>query len=481
MKTSAHKVIKFWLNKIKLNSLKDNLNKQSILIGAILILFLTIFTYFIRPNYFDYNLGKKNFQNKINNVFKLNIKIDGDITYQIFPSPRVIINDVVINFGKSTKANTEIKRMNILVSPFSLKNLESLNLRKILITNQKIRIHSNELKNYFNYFTQKKKKSFNIINSDIFFLDEQKNKVLFTDVNLKEKISNNKYVIISNINFSENKINLKFSNNFNLEKKLKITVPSLNQSINVKFDKTSSLDNLSGELKLNIFETILLLNFKGKDDFLISKSYVRNKFLNSKIDGKISFKDEFYFDLNLGVNQINLRRLLLYYPIIQQGGVSKKINGRMNISIKNLDTFFGKTKDIAMNLKLENGDIKISNVSANIPENGIIKSNISILNTNRGPNVEFSINFSTKNAKKFLRKFGIYNHDKNEISLFIDGFIDLNRNKIKFKKIIKNNNERVGRNETSIIENSFNQTVINAGILGIFDFFKIKKFIKEIY
>ena len=287
MKTSAHKVIKFWLNKIKLNSLKVNLNKQSILIGAILILFLIIFTYFVRPNYFDYNLGKKNFQNKINNVFKLNIKIDGDITYQIFPSPRVVINDVVINFGKSTKANTEIKRMNILVSPFSLKNLESLNLRKILITNQKIRIHSNELKNYFNYFTQKKKKSFNIINSDIFFLDEQKNKVLFTDVNLKEKISDNKYVIISNINFSENKINLKFSNNFNLDKKLKITVPSLNQSINVKFDKTSSLDNLSGELKLNIFETILLLNFKGKDDFLISKSYVRNKFLNSKIDGKI--------------------------------------------------------------------------------------------------------------------------------------------------------------------------------------------------
>mgnify|MGYP004283950557 FL=1 len=52
---------------------------------------------------------------------------------------------------------------------------------------------------------------------------------------------------------------------------------------------------------------------------------------------------------------------------------------------------------------------------------------------------------------------------------------------MKLKKIIKNNNERVGRNETSIIENSFNQTVINAGILGIFDFFKIKKFIKEIY
>ena len=37
-----------------------------------------------------------------------------------------------------------------------------------------------------------------------------------------------------------------------------------------------------------------------KNDFIIDNSYLRNKFLNSKIDGKISFKDQFYFDLNLG-------------------------------------------------------------------------------------------------------------------------------------------------------------------------------------
>ena len=78
-------------------------------------------------------------------------------------------------------------------------------------------------------------------------------------------------------------------------------------------------------------ETFLLINFKGKKDFKISNSFLRNKFLNSKINGMISFKDNFYFDFNLGVNQIDLRKLLLYYPIFQTGGVSKKINGKIAI------------------------------------------------------------------------------------------------------------------------------------------------------
>ena len=53
--------------------------------------------------------------------------------------------------------------------------------------------------------------------------------------------------------------------------------------------------------------SILLINFEGKDDFKIFNSYLRNKFINTKIDGKISFTDPFNFDLNLDVNQINLK------------------------------------------------------------------------------------------------------------------------------------------------------------------------------
>ena len=99
------------------------------------------------------------------------------------------------------------------------------------------------------------------------------------------------------------------------------------------------------------------------DNFVISNSYLRNKFLNSKINGKISFTKNFYFDLDLGINQVNLRKLLMYYPILQGGTISKKINGKFGITLKSADSFFGKIKDAKMNLIFENGDIRIENFS----------------------------------------------------------------------------------------------------------------------
>ena len=63
-------------------------------------------------------------------------------------------------------------------------------------------------------------------------------------------------------------------------------------------------------------------------------TFFRDDFINSKIDGKILFKDDFAFDLNLVINQIHLRKFLLYYfsqeqnkpPVIST--LSKKINGK---------------------------------------------------------------------------------------------------------------------------------------------------------
>ena len=66
------------------------------------------------------------------------------------------------------------------------------------------------------------------------------------------------------------------------------------------------------------------MNFEGKDDFEISKSYLRNKYLNSKIEGKISFKNPFNFNVNLDINQINLRRLFKNYENNNNPKLAKK-------------------------------------------------------------------------------------------------------------------------------------------------------------
>ena len=156
-------------------------------------------------------------------------------------------------------------------------------------------------------------------------------------------------------------------------------------------------------------------------------------------------------------------------------------NGKLNVLSKNTDSLFGKIKDSKTTLIFENGDIKIEKFSAKLRHNTKVESNISILSNNGKPIIQFSAKFFTTDANKFFRKFGIYGFTQDQISFIISGNIDVNNKKINLKEIIKDNNERINNREILIIEKSFNNNVLNDGVLGLLDFFKVKKFIQENY
>ena len=195
------------------------------------------------------------------------------------------------------------------------------------------------------------------------------------------------------------------------KKKLEIDIPNLKQNLEINFDKESTLESLSGNLKLNIFDSVLLINFKGKDEFEISKSFIRNKSLNSKIDGKISFKNPFNFNIDLDINQIDVSKLLKSYPIFQSGKISKKLNGILNVNIKAIETLFGKAKNVNMQLNFQNGDIKINNIRADLPFESNLNSSISLLLNDNKPKLKYKGQFTSDRADKFLRKFGVYDFE----------------------------------------------------------------------
>ena len=64
-------------------------------------------------------------------------------------------------------------------------------------------------------------------------------------------------------------------------------------------------------------------------------------------------------------------------------------------------------------------------------------------------------------------------------SVFLDGKIDLKTSKIKFRNVIANNREKFDRKDILNLEKNFNQFVLDQGVLGITDFFRLKKFAKE--
>ena len=102
MQNSATKIIKFILNKKNVEKLYKNLSKQTV-IPLILLSVLFIFSYyFFKPYFYNYNSNIKIIEKKIKEEFKLNIKINGKISYNFLPSPRIKIKNSEINFKKSS-------------------------------------------------------------------------------------------------------------------------------------------------------------------------------------------------------------------------------------------------------------------------------------------------------------------------------------------------------------------------------------------
>ena len=126
MKISVLKLVKSRLKKININNLKKKLDKKVVLIAFTIIFISIIFTFFLRPVYFNFQDNKKTFESHIYNNFNLKTKIRGKIDYNFFPTPRIEINNVDIVFKRNEKNKINIKRMYITISPFYLKNIEDL-------------------------------------------------------------------------------------------------------------------------------------------------------------------------------------------------------------------------------------------------------------------------------------------------------------------------------------------------------------------
>ena len=485
MQNSATKIIKFILNKKNVEKLYKNLSKQTV-IPLILLSVLFIFSYyFLKPYFYKYNSNIKVIEKKIKGEFKLDIKINGKISYSFLPSPRIKIKKSELNFNNK-KNPILLEEINILIPVLNNKKLKDVNFKKFYVENSTIEIYSSDFKDYFIYLTKIKNKDILFKNSSLFFLDDQKNKVLFEDFYFSDKLRNNTHHIELKSFFSENKIKIKFKNNIEGKKNLDIEFPQIDSNIKISFNPSSSLESVKGKSKIKLFDNILIINFEGKNKFKIYESFLRSKFLNSKIDGDISLIENLIFNLNLQINQINFRKLIFHYfpegkeNNVFNSGLSKKINGKLDISIKNTDSFIGRINDLKMKLIFENGDIRVQSGSAILPHNSKINFNFLFTENLTNPFIDFNINFNSQNTNKILRRFNIYEKFNKKTSLSLQGKIDVEKNRIKFKNIILNNREKLDRKDILDVEKKFNQFVLDAGIVGIIDFFRLKKFTKEI-
>ena len=296
MKTSAIKIVQSYLNKKNINNIKKFINRRNLIIGSFLAIIILLLSYLLRPVFFDYESNKEVFKKKIDNHLKVQSKIKGEISYYFFPQPRITVNDLEIYLKDSTKKPIILKKTDFFISPSKLDSLDKIKIKKVHIKNQKIEIFSSQFRSYLEYFQKNKISNLKIKGCEIFFQDEQNNSISINDFNFKNNLNENEQKFFINGIFAKNKFKINFTDKENEEKYLDFSIPKLDTFLKIIFDKDSNLKKTSGKLNLKILNNILLLNFEGNGNYKISESFFRNKFLNSKLNGNINFKNNFYFD-----------------------------------------------------------------------------------------------------------------------------------------------------------------------------------------
>ena len=306
---------------------------------------------------------------------------------------------------------------------------------------------------------------------DIFILD-----------NIKFNNQNKKNLILKST-LMGNKFYVKFfqkKNKYNLV----LSSPNLGFNANLNFDENSKYENYSGLAKIRILDNNLKIEFEKNKKIQIKKSYFRNKFLQTSLDGAIEIEPYFNFNLLLNLDYLNINKIInqnIFKNIDNFTSINPKLNGSIKIKYKEKKINSRHLKKANIFINFINGDIKINKFYLLFNEGDIELKGI-ISDSDGYQKLNFYITANLINKNQIIKTFNFKNNinDKLPEKVYLDGYINLPSYKINFNKILNDGNE-LKQEDVKFYKNSLENLLINDGIVSFFDFKKIRNFIADIY
>ena len=443
-----------------------------------------IISYLSAPIFYKYDqlVYEKNLCNELN----IKCVIKDKIKYSFIPSPRIKINNVIIkDFVKGNENIGLIKNVNIKLSIFNLLDKKKFTIKNIQLDDVKIDLNLNNFNHYKIFFEK------NLISKPIYlkrgtinFFDNEKNLASIQDVDFKYKYEKKFNHLILNGLFLNEPILIKLQSNLE-ENKKKLTIKLTKSKALLKadiFNKFSDKNGLSGNFlfKQNKTRFASEYNFK-KNKLVLQNGNIRNSFLDGKINGDINFFPFFTFNLNCDLNGMNFTKFHNFFITLDTKNlfkINKKINGQLNLSNGKLYSKYNFIKSFESRLQFINGDIIIDQFLVNMGKIGAADITGKIENDKKFTNLKFENNIFIDNTKYFYNKFGIYNKEANPKDLFIEGILNLVNLNLRIREI--SFGEKLKEDDITYVEKEFNEILLKDGYVSLFNFPKLKEFVKLI-
>ena len=135
-------------------------------------------------------------------------------------------------------------------------------------------------------------------------------------------------------------------------------------------------------------------------------------------------------------------------------------------------------KSFESQIVFTNGGILVERFLVNLGKLGAADITGKINNEKNTSNFKYESNVYVDNQKKFISKFGIYKKKKIPSNLFISGNFDFRNVRSSFYEI--SHNDKLNTEDLNFIEQEFNDLMLSNDYDDLFDFRKLKVFIKSI-
>ena len=438
------------------------------------IFFISAVLFLIIPHFFDYKKKDAVIKNLLQESYDLKLIDYENIKYNSLPKPNIEIQNITAGIGADP---IQLNAVSLRIYPrlLNIYNYASFKVNKIILNKSTILLTDTNPKVLINY----------IYNTE--------NKVSFTNLNLKINKNNSSLINLKKIDFTNHGYNKNIVTGELFNKKFKILIGDNYNKINFKLFETgvtaeidlNEIQNeslIKGVFKSKFLNSNLKFNFEyDNKKFKIFNSYFRNKNLSFSNKSTIIYKPFFSTNSFFKVEDIdiNLLKDININKILSSKDLIKKINTKNEIDFKSQKFSRNLIDDLNLNINLAYGRlsyVKVIKISESL---FTCQGDVNLLEDY--PILYFDCSITSKDIKKFLKKFSIKYKNRNEILMLnVGGNINVLNNKINFKNITASQGYEASAEDLNYFKQSFENILFDKDFSGIFNFKKIKDFIIEI-
>ena len=463
--------------------IKHKINRKNFIFVSVVALILISISYLSIPSIYDYEKLKAHIEKEVVNNFGMQVKIANEIKYSIIPSPRLIVNNIIIfNTTPSKEIISTKNKINIKLKYFNFFKKDQLEIEHIKINDAQFKLDYKKLESLNNFFQEKLEKRKIIINNSKIVVNDSDSKNIIFTINL-EKINlfykNNLNKIIFKTHIFNTKFNGISSKSFENNSKLNLQFFFPDLGINIKnFSENKSNKKIKKSI-VSIPSGKLIFNYiTNKKEIIIKESKFDSNLINGNFNGQI-FKDPFYFSMNININKFNFYKFFsdkifnsLDYKNLFQ--INKKINGNFLINIKNFNSNIFNSANL--NLELKNGLIKINKIKLDINNNGYLE----FKGFMQDEKVNLNSVLSIENTKKINSILSISKSQRvKKLNIISDAEFNYSKDYLKFSKIVFNN-QTYSDEDLENINFYFNEYLDKNNFPEEFNIFKFRVLIDKI-